>query len=53
MGTDGQTRAQEDMTSTKYAFHNFGKAGKGKGKVIPLQAQCGPEGRYRYTSTLP
>jgi len=23
---------------------------KGKGKVIPLQAQCGPEGGYRYSS---
>jgi len=27
--------------------------GKGKGKVIPLQAWCGPEGGYRYSSTLP
>ena len=26
--------------------------GKGKGKVIPLQARCGPEGGYRYSSTL-
>ena len=26
---------------------------KGKGKVIPLQARCGPEGGYRYSSTLP
>ena len=25
----------------------------GKGKVIPLQARCGPEGGYRYSSTLP
>ena len=24
-----------------------------KGKVIPLQVRCGPEGRYRYSSTLP
>jgi hypothetical protein len=24
---------------------------KGKGKVIPLQARCGPEGGYRYSST--
>ena len=24
-----------------------------KGKVIPLQAQCGPEGGQRYSSTLP
>ena len=24
-----------------------------KGKMIPLQARCGPEGGYRYTSTLP
>jgi hypothetical protein len=24
-----------------------------KGKVIPLQARCGPEGGYRYSSTLP
>jgi len=24
-----------------------------KGKVIPLQAWCGPEGGYRYSSTLP
>jgi len=24
-----------------------------KGKVIPLQAQCDPEGGYRYSSTLP
>jgi hypothetical protein len=23
------------------------------GKVIPLQARCGPEGGYRYISTLP
>ena len=26
---------------------------KGKGKVIPLQAWCGPEGGYWYNSTLP
>ena len=26
---------------------------KGKGKVIPLQARCGPEGGYRYSSALP
>ena len=26
---------------------------KGKGKVIPLQARCGPEGGWRYSSTLP
>ena len=26
---------------------------KGKGKVIPLQARCGPEDGYRYSSTLP
>ena len=26
---------------------------KGKGKVFPLQARCGPEGGYRYSSTLP
>jgi len=24
-----------------------------KGKVIPLQARCGPEGGWRYSSTLP
>jgi len=24
-----------------------------KGKVIPLQARCGPEGGQRYSSTLP
>ena len=26
---------------------------KGKGKVIPLQARCGPEDGQRYSSTLP
>ena len=26
---------------------------KSKGKVIPLQARCDPEGGYRYSSTLP
>jgi len=26
---------------------------KGKGKVIPLQARRGPEGGWRYSSTLP
>ena len=26
---------------------------KGKGKVFPLQARCGPEGGQRYSSTLP
>jgi hypothetical protein len=26
---------------------------KGKGKVIPLQARCGPEGGQKYSSTLP
>ena len=26
---------------------------KDKGKVIPLQARCGPEGGQRYSSTLP
>ena len=26
---------------------------KGKGKVIPLQARCGPEGGYSYNSTVP
>jgi hypothetical protein len=25
----------------------------GIGKVIPLQARCGPEDGYRYSSTLP
>jgi len=24
-----------------------------KGKVFPLQARCGPEGGWRYSSTLP
>ena len=24
-----------------------------EGKVFPLQARCGPEGGYRYSSTLP
>jgi len=24
-----------------------------KGKVVPLQVRCGPEGGYRYSSTLP
>jgi len=24
-----------------------------EGKVKPLQARCGPEGGYRYSSTLP
>ena len=24
-----------------------------KGKVIPLQARCGPKGGYRHSSTLP
>ena len=27
--------------------------GKGKGKVIPLQARLWPRGGYRYSSTLP
>jgi len=31
----------------------YSHIGKGKGKVIPLQAPCGPEGGYRYSSTLP
>jgi len=26
---------------------------KVKGKVIPLEARCGPEGGWRYSSTLP
>jgi hypothetical protein len=26
---------------------------KSKSKVTPLQARCGPEGGYRYSSTLP
>ena len=26
---------------------------KGKGKVIPLQTRCGPDGGQRYSSTLP
>jgi len=26
---------------------------KKKGKVIPLQARCGPDGGYRNSSTLP
>ena len=26
---------------------------KSKGKVIPFQARCGPEGGYRYSSTVP
>jgi len=25
----------------------------GKCKVIPLQSRCGPEGGWRYSSTLP
>jgi len=29
------------------------KKGKGKGKMIPLQARCGLEGGYSYSSTLP
>jgi len=30
-------------------YHNI----KGKGKVIPLQSRCGPEGGQRYSSILP
>jgi len=26
---------------------------EGKGKVIPLQARCGPEGGQSYSSTVP
>ena len=29
------------------------KGVKGKGKVFQLQTRCGPEGGYRYSSTLP
>ena len=32
---------------------NYKDKGKGKGKVIPLQARCGPEGGQRYSSTVP
>ena len=35
-----------------YAKNNIGMV-KNKGKVIPLQVRCGPEGGYRYSSTLP
>jgi len=35
-----------------YAF-SFTLYIKSKGKVFPLQARCGPEGGYRYSSTLP
>jgi hypothetical protein len=30
--------------------HNYKKV---KGKVIPITGLCGPEGGYRYSSTLP
>jgi len=33
--------------------HMYPSSVKGKGKVIPLQARCGPEGGKRYSSTLP
>ena len=34
---------REEGRRTKQAFNGEVK-GKGKGKVIPLQARCGPEG---------
>jgi len=37
------------MSHSKIAQFNW----ESKGKVIPLQVRCGPEGGYRYSSTLP
>ena len=44
MGKDG---------STQSLVYNLQFMSGNKGKVIPLQAQCGPECGQRYSSTLP
>jgi len=36
-----------------YSLRAYTNTIKGEGKMIPLQARCGPEGGYRYSSTLP
>ena len=39
----------EDSLLYRHKLYSF----KGIGKVIPLQARCGPEGGYRYSATIP
>ena len=41
------------VTSINHRNRHNGIEVKGKGKVIPLQARCGPEDGKRYSSTLP
>jgi len=43
---DGEVSSISTKISTYFII-------KGKGKVILLQARCGPEGGQRYSSTLP
>ena len=38
------TNLQDDRRIVNDLIHNLLLLGKGKGKVIPLQARCGPEG---------
>jgi len=39
--------------SVVYKISSLTAKMKVKGKVFPLQARCGPEVRYRYSSTFP
>jgi len=41
------------LLSGKVTISDFIIKVKVKGKVIPLQARCGTEDGYRYSSTLP
>jgi len=50
---DRGTRREGGVVSSTPRPHLTPGKGKGKGKVIPLQARCGPEGGYSYSSTLP
>ena len=42
-----------ELSITKECSNMGEKYLQSKGKVIPLQARCGPEGGQRYSSALP
>ena len=57
MNSDGFMKQKTRMNFKNLRYlsfsHSVAEDSKLKGKVIPLQARCGPEGGYRYSSTLP
>ena len=51
--TLGNFTKYQILIITNIKHHHTQLKVKGKGKVIPLQARCGPEGGERYSCTLP